>query len=156
VVPLIGYVDRFSARPGERIAVKGSSRLTEPYQADLVLIVISEVFSTNARASDFGLCQAAGRIAAFVAIPMFLWIQQAYGLNAVFVVIAVIVAIAAIAVTQVGPEARGLALDEIAPPTVEPVETRPRPSAVQPELPGTPRRSSGSLARPRSASEKDR
>ena len=43
--------------------------------------------------------------------------SRGYGLNAVFVVIAVIVAIAAIAVTQVGPEARGLALDEIAPPT---------------------------------------
>ncbi len=80
-------------------------------------VFISEVFPTNARASGFGLCQAAGRIAAFVAIPAFLWIQQGYGLNAVFVVIAVIVAIAAIAVTQVGPEARGLALDEIAPPT---------------------------------------
>jgi N,N-dimethylformamidase len=39
VVPLIGYVDWFSARPGERIAVKVSSRLTEPYQADLVRIV---------------------------------------------------------------------------------------------------------------------
>ncbi len=49
--------------------------------------------------------QAAGRIAAFVAIPAFLWIQQGFGLNAVFVAIAVIVAIAAIAVTQVGPEA---------------------------------------------------
>ena len=34
-----------------------------------------------------------------------------------FIAIAVMVAIAAIAVTQVGPEARGLALDEIAPPT---------------------------------------
>ena len=31
--------------------------------------------------------------------------------------LAVIVAIAAVAVTQVGPEARGLALDEVAPPT---------------------------------------
>jgi putative MFS transporter len=80
-------------------------------------VFISEVFPTNARASGFGLCQAAGRIAAFVAIPAFLWIQQGYGLNAVFAAIAVIVAIAAIAVTQVGPEARGLALDEIAPPT---------------------------------------
>ena len=80
-------------------------------------IFISEVFPTNARASGFGLCQAAGRIGAFVAIPSFLWIQQGYGLNAVFIVIATIVALAAIAVTQVGPEAKGLALDEIAPPT---------------------------------------
>jgi len=39
VVPLIGYVDRFSARPGERIAVKVSSRLTAPYRADLVRII---------------------------------------------------------------------------------------------------------------------
>ena len=36
MVPLIGYVDWFSARPSERIAVKVSSRLTE---ADLVRIV---------------------------------------------------------------------------------------------------------------------
>ena len=80
-------------------------------------IFISEVFPTNARATGFGLCQAAGRIGAMVAIPSFLWIQQGFGLNAVFVVMAVIVAIAAVAVTQVGPEARGLALDEVAPPT---------------------------------------
>jgi hypothetical protein len=72
---------------------------------------------TNARASGFGLCQAAGRVGAFVAIPSFLWIQQGLGLTAVFVVIAVIVVIAAVAVTQIGPEAKGLALDEIAPPT---------------------------------------
>src|SRR5215813_12491048 len=39
VVPLIGYVDRFSARTGERIAVKVSSRLADPYRADLVRIV---------------------------------------------------------------------------------------------------------------------
>ena len=39
MVPLIGYVDRFSARTGERIAVKVSSRLAEPYRADLVRII---------------------------------------------------------------------------------------------------------------------
>ena len=39
MVPLIGYLDWFSARPGERIAVKVSSRLAEPYQADLVRII---------------------------------------------------------------------------------------------------------------------
>jgi len=38
VVPLIGYMDRFSARPGERLAVKVSSQLDGPYQADLVRI----------------------------------------------------------------------------------------------------------------------
>jgi hypothetical protein len=36
MIPLVGYVDRFSARPGERIEVKVSSSLNEPYQADLV------------------------------------------------------------------------------------------------------------------------
>jgi len=80
-------------------------------------VFISEVFPTNARASGFGLSQAAGRIAAFFAIPGFLWIQRGFGLNAVFIVIAIAVAIAAIAVTQVGPEAKGLALDDVAPPT---------------------------------------
>jgi N,N-dimethylformamidase len=39
VVPLIGYVDRFSARPGERIAIKVSSQLDRPYRADLVRII---------------------------------------------------------------------------------------------------------------------
>ena len=80
-------------------------------------VFLSEVFPTNARASGFGLAQAAGRIAAFFAIPAFLWVQQGLGLNAVFIMMAVIVAIAAFAVTRVGPEARGLALDEVAPPT---------------------------------------
>ena len=39
MVPLIGYVDRLSARPGERIAVKVSSQLGRPYRADLVRIM---------------------------------------------------------------------------------------------------------------------
>src|SRR5215471_18503542 len=38
MVPLIGYVDRLSARPGEQIAVKVSSQLDQPYRADLVRI----------------------------------------------------------------------------------------------------------------------
>jgi putative MFS transporter len=80
-------------------------------------IFISEVFPTNARASGFGLAQAAGRIGAAIAIPSILWIYTGFGLNVVFAMIAVMVAIAAIAVTRIGPEARGLALDEIAPPT---------------------------------------
>jgi putative MFS transporter len=80
-------------------------------------IFISEVFPTNARASGFGLAQAAGRIGAAVVIPSILWIYTGFGLNVVFATLAVMVAIAAIAVTRIGPEARGLALDEIAPPT---------------------------------------
>ncbi len=39
MVPLVGYLDRWSARPGEAIAVKVSSQLSEPYQADLVRII---------------------------------------------------------------------------------------------------------------------
>ncbi|GGC45217.1 N,N-dimethylformamidase [Siccirubricoccus deserti] len=38
VVPLIGYLDRFSARPGERLEVKVSSQLAQPYAADLVRV----------------------------------------------------------------------------------------------------------------------
>jgi N,N-dimethylformamidase len=39
MVPLVGYLDRLSARPGERIAVKVSSQLAESYTADLVRII---------------------------------------------------------------------------------------------------------------------
>jgi MFS transporter, putative metabolite:H+ symporter len=80
-------------------------------------IFVSEVFPTTARASGFGCAQAAGRIGAAVAIPAILWIYTGWGLNTVFVALAIMVVIAAIAVTQIGPEARGLALDEVAPPT---------------------------------------
>jgi putative MFS transporter len=80
-------------------------------------IFIAEVFPTNARASGFGMAQSAGRIASAGIIPGILVIQNAYGLTAVFIAIAVALVIAAFAVTQVGPEARGLALDEVAQPT---------------------------------------
>jgi len=43
--------------------------------------------------------------------------MNAYGVPAVFIAIAISLVIAAIAVTRVGPEARGLALDAVAPPT---------------------------------------
>lgn len=39
MVPLVGYLDRLSGRPGESIAVKVSSQLSEPYAADLVRII---------------------------------------------------------------------------------------------------------------------
>ena len=80
-------------------------------------IFISEVFPTNARASGFGIAQSAGRIATAGIIPLILIIQNSYGFATVFVAIGVTLAIAAFAVTQVGPEARGLALDEVAQPT---------------------------------------
>jgi MFS transporter, putative metabolite:H+ symporter len=80
-------------------------------------IFISEVFPTNARASGFGIAQSAGRLATAGIIPLILIIQNGYGFATVFVAIGVTLAIAAVAVTQVGPEARGLALDEVARPT---------------------------------------
>jgi putative MFS transporter len=80
-------------------------------------IFISEVFPTNARASGFGMAQSAGRIATAFIIPGILIVMNAYGVSAVFIVIAVSVVIAAVAVTRVGPEARGQALDAVAPPT---------------------------------------
>lgn len=80
-------------------------------------IFISEVFPTNARATGFGLAQSAGRLASAVIIPTILLIQHSYGFAAVFAAIAVALVVAAVAVTQVGPEARGLALDEVAAPT---------------------------------------
>ena len=80
-------------------------------------IFISEVFPTNARATGFGIAQSAGRLATAGIIPGILIIQGDYGFAAVFVAIAVALVIAAFAVTQVGPEARGLALDAVAPPT---------------------------------------
>lgn len=80
-------------------------------------IFIAEVFPTNARASGFGLAQSAGRVASALIIPGILIVMNAYGVSAVFIAIAVSVIIAAIAVLNVGPEARGLALDAVAPPT---------------------------------------
>ncbi len=80
-------------------------------------IFASEVFPTNARASGFGWAAGVGRLSTagiFIAIP---WIQNVWGLTAVFACIAVVLAIAAVAVTQLGPEARQRGLDEIAPPT---------------------------------------
>jgi putative MFS transporter len=80
-------------------------------------IFASEVFPTNARASGFGWAAGVGRLSTagiFIAIP---WIQKGYGLTAVFACIATVLVIAAIAVTQLGPEARQRGLDEIAPPT---------------------------------------
>ncbi len=79
-------------------------------------IFCSEVFPTNARASGFGLAQGVGRLGAAFIIPSILWIQQGYGVSTVFVCVAAALIIAASTVSLIGPETRGLALDEIAPP----------------------------------------
>lgn len=80
-------------------------------------IFASEVFPTNARASGFGWASGVGRLATAFIIPTILWIQNGYGLTTVFVCLAIALVIAAVSVTQLGPEARQRSLDEIAPPT---------------------------------------
>jgi putative MFS transporter len=80
-------------------------------------IFASEVFPTNARASGFGLAQAAGRLGTAFIIPAILWIQTSYGIGAVFVSVAIVLVIAAFTVKLLGPESRGVPLDVLAPPT---------------------------------------
>lgn len=79
-------------------------------------IFASEVFPTNARATGFGIAQGAGRLGAAFIIPAILWIKTGYGVDAVFASIAVVLVIAAATVNMIGPEARGLSLDALAPP----------------------------------------
>ena len=80
-------------------------------------IFTSEVFPTNARASGFGWASGVGRLATAFIMPTILWVQSGYGLMTVFVSLAILMVIAAGAVTQLGPEARQKGLDEIAAPT---------------------------------------
>src|SRR5690349_15399528 len=80
-------------------------------------IFASEVFPTNARASGFGWAAGVGRLATAFIVPTILWIQNGYGLTTVFACLAAVLLIAAVSVTQLGPEARQKGLDEIAPPT---------------------------------------
>jgi MFS transporter, putative metabolite:H+ symporter len=80
-------------------------------------IFASEVFPTNARASGFGWAAGIGRLATAFILPAILWVQNGYGLMTVFVSLAVLLLIAAVSVTQLGPEAKQRSLDEIAPPT---------------------------------------
>ncbi|MBV9826644.1 MAG: MFS transporter [Alphaproteobacteria bacterium] len=80
-------------------------------------VFASEVFPTNARASGFGIAQGTGRLGTAFIIPAILWVQHEWGLGAVFGGIAVLLVIAAYTVTRLGPEARGLPLDVLAPPT---------------------------------------
>ena len=80
-------------------------------------IFASEVFPTNARASGFGWASGVGRLATAFIMPTILWVQNGFGLMTVFVCLAILLFIAAVAVTQLGPEARQKGLDEIAAPT---------------------------------------
>jgi putative MFS transporter len=80
-------------------------------------IFASEVFPTNARASGFGWASGVGRLATAFIMPMILWIQNGWGLMTVFVCLATFLLIAAVSVTQLGPESRQKGLDEVAAPT---------------------------------------
>ncbi len=80
-------------------------------------IFASEVFPTNARASGFGWASGVGRLATAFIMPTILWVQNGWGLTTVFACLASLLFIAAIAVTQMGPESRQKSLDEVAPPT---------------------------------------
>jgi MFS transporter, putative metabolite:H+ symporter len=80
-------------------------------------IFASEVFPTNARASGFGLASGVGRLATAFILPTILWVQNGWGLTTVFGCLATLLFIAAVSVTQLGPEARQKSLDEVAPPT---------------------------------------
>jgi putative MFS transporter len=80
-------------------------------------IFASEVFPTNARTSGFGWAAGVGRLATAVIMPTILWVQNGFGLTTVFASLAALLFIAAVSVTQLGPEARQKSLDEIAPPT---------------------------------------
>jgi putative MFS transporter len=80
-------------------------------------IFASEVFPTNARASGFGWAAGVGRLATAFIMPTILWVQTGYGLTMVFICLAILMVIAAAAVTQLGPESRQRGLDEVAPPT---------------------------------------
>ena len=42
LIPLIGYVDRLSARPGESLQFKISSILEKPYKTELVRIICAD------------------------------------------------------------------------------------------------------------------
>ena len=79
-------------------------------------IFTAEVFPTNARASGFGIAQSGGRLGTAVSFYL-ISVLQGYGLGYVMTGIAVLLAIAAVAVTQISTETRGLALDKIAPLT---------------------------------------
>jgi len=79
-------------------------------------IFTSEVFPTNARASGFGMAAGVGRLATAGFIPTIPWIQDQYGLAAVFLTLAVLLAIAAVTVNLIGPETKQRSLEEIAGP----------------------------------------
>ena len=60
-VPLIGYVERFSTRPGERVAVGVSSPLDRLYLADLVRSIHADANSAVPTSSSKTYCSGCRR-----------------------------------------------------------------------------------------------
>lgn len=81
-----------------------------------MLIYTTEIFPTNARGTGLGTAFAAGRFGGTLAGSAIVFIQ-AYGIVAVFVALALALAIGALAVFLIGIETSRKALDVIAPPT---------------------------------------
>ncbi|HVV63681.1 MAG TPA: MFS transporter [Pseudolabrys sp.] len=106
-----------AATPAQLIAAGFVMTFFVQVAGNAMQIFTSEVFPTNARASGFGWAAGVGRLATAFIMPTILWVQNGYGLNTVFVCLAILLIIAAVSVTQLGPEARQKGLDEVAPPT---------------------------------------
>ena len=106
----------FSRSPAMVLAIGFAMTFFTQLAGNSMQIFTSEVFPSNARASGFGLAQAGGRVGSALAFPV-IGIVSTYGFGYVMAGIAVMLGIAAFAVTRIGGETRGLALDAIAPVT---------------------------------------
>jgi putative MFS transporter len=80
-----------------------------------MLIYTGEIFPTNARASGLGIALGVSKLGALVSGYTVVFIQ-AFGTPAVFVFMAALLLVGAVAVLMIGRETKGLALDTIAPP----------------------------------------
>lgn len=80
-----------------------------------MLIYTGEVFPTDARASGLGIALGASKLGALVSGYTVVFVQ-AFGVPAVFVFMAALLVVGAVAVLMIGRETKGLALDVIAPP----------------------------------------
>jgi MFS transporter, putative metabolite:H+ symporter len=81
-----------------------------------MVIFTTECFPTNARASGIGLAFGASKIGAALA-PYAIFLYRAYGIEALFGGMAVLLVIAAVATTQIHSETKGQPLNAIAAPT---------------------------------------
>jgi len=114
---LMAVVFANAATPGQLMIAGFIMTFFVQVAGNSMQIFASEVFPTNARASGFGWASGVGRLATAFIMPTILWVQNGFGLTTVFVSLATLMFIAAVSVTQLGPEARQKGLDELVPPT---------------------------------------